>query len=67
MAQVDWYVEGVEITNCNCDYGCPCQFEAGDLAAAPRFKDLHFHDQGFDNRLIRREPMFDAGEEARTP
>lgn len=25
---VDWYVEGVEFGNCNCSYGCPCQFEA---------------------------------------
>jgi len=24
---VDWYVEGVAFGNCNCDYGCPCQFE----------------------------------------
>lgn len=28
MAGVDWYVEGVSFGNCNCDYGCPCQFEA---------------------------------------
>jgi hypothetical protein len=28
MAQVDWYIEGVEFSNCNCDYGCPCQFES---------------------------------------
>jgi hypothetical protein len=25
---VDWYVEGVAFGGCNCDYGCPCQFEA---------------------------------------
>ena len=25
---IDWYVEGIEFGNCNCDYGCPCQFEA---------------------------------------
>jgi hypothetical protein len=25
---VDWYVEGVEFGNCNCNFGCPCQFEA---------------------------------------
>jgi len=24
----DWYVEGIEYGNCNCAYGCPCQFEA---------------------------------------
>ncbi len=27
MANVDWYVEGIEFGNCNCVYGCPCQFE----------------------------------------
>lgn len=25
---VDWHIEGVEFGNCNCAYGCPCQFEA---------------------------------------
>lgn len=28
MAQVKWFVEGVEFVVCNCAYGCPCQFEA---------------------------------------
>jgi hypothetical protein len=28
MANIDWYVEGVEFSNCNCDFSCPCQFEA---------------------------------------
>jgi len=28
MARVDWYIEGIEFSNCNCDYSCPCQFEA---------------------------------------
>ena len=28
MSGVDWYVEGVSFGNCNCSYGCPCQFEA---------------------------------------
>ncbi len=28
MSTVNWYVEGVEYANCNCDFGCPCQFEA---------------------------------------
>ena len=28
MANVDWYIEGTEFGNCNCDYGCPSQFEA---------------------------------------
>ncbi|MET4806655.1 DUF1326 domain-containing protein [Limibacillus sp. MBR-115] len=25
---IDWYIEGLEFGNCNCDWGCPCQFEA---------------------------------------
>lgn len=28
MSIIDWYVEGIEFGNCNCAYGCPCQFEA---------------------------------------
>lgn len=28
MARIDWYIEGVEVSNCNCDYACPCQFES---------------------------------------
>ncbi len=27
MSLTDWYVEGIEFGNCNCLYGCPCQFE----------------------------------------
>ena len=27
MSHVDWYVEGVEFSSCNCTYACPCQFE----------------------------------------
>jgi hypothetical protein len=25
---VDWQIEGVSFGSCNCDYGCPCQFES---------------------------------------
>ncbi|HZG67923.1 MAG TPA: DUF1326 domain-containing protein [Herpetosiphonaceae bacterium] len=25
---VDWMIESVSFGNCNCDYGCPCQFES---------------------------------------
>lgn len=27
MANVDWYIEGKQFGNCNCNYSCPCQFE----------------------------------------
>jgi hypothetical protein len=39
MPHVDWYIEGVEVSNCNCDYACPCQFES------PR--PTHGHCRGF--------------------
>jgi hypothetical protein len=25
---IDWQLHGMEFGNCNCDYGCPCQFNA---------------------------------------
>ena len=28
MSYVEWEIHGLEFGNCNCDYGCPCQFEA---------------------------------------
>lgn len=28
MAQVDWRLEGEWLKNCNCAYGCPCDFNA---------------------------------------
>src|SRR5262249_9247919 len=28
MAYVDWMIKGPELATCNCDWGCPCQFNA---------------------------------------
>ncbi len=28
MAHVQWEIKGREFGNCNCSYGCPCQFNA---------------------------------------
>jgi len=28
MAYVDWMIKGPKIISCNCDYGCPCEFNA---------------------------------------
>ena len=25
---VEWEIKGTEFGNCNCSYGCPCQFNA---------------------------------------
>ena len=28
MTMIEWSIEGPHFANCNCDYGCPCQFMA---------------------------------------
>jgi len=28
MRDLEWFVRGAELVNCNCDWGCPCQFNA---------------------------------------
>lgn len=28
MTYIDWRMQGVQITNCNCNLGCPCQFNS---------------------------------------
>jgi len=28
MASAEWSIKGPHFVNCNCDYGCPCQFNA---------------------------------------
>lgn len=28
MAYIEWQMQGVQISNCNCNLGCPCQFNA---------------------------------------
>lgn len=50
MAYIQWRIRGPEISNCNCDWGCPCQFNAlpthGDCRAmtAMRIDEGHFGD-----------------------
>ena len=45
---VEWRVKGTDLANCNCSYGCPCQFNAlpthGDCraAAAWEIEEGHF-------------------------
>ncbi len=48
MSFIEWRMHGPEIANCNCDWGCPCQFNAlptrGDCRAmtAMRIDEGHF-------------------------
>jgi hypothetical protein len=54
MTFVSWSMQGPEITNCNCAWGCPCQFNAlpthGDCRAmvAMRIDRGHFGDTPLD-------------------
>jgi hypothetical protein len=54
MTYVDWRMRGPEIANCNCAWGCPCQFNAlptnGDCRAmtAMRIDEGHFGDVRLD-------------------
>ncbi len=54
MSYVDWEIKGREFANCNCDYGCPCQFNAlptdGTCRAAVgcQIEEGHFGDVKLD-------------------
>ena len=54
MAYVDWRIRGPAISNCNCHWGCPCQFNAlptnGDCRAmtAMHIEKGHFGDVSLD-------------------
>jgi hypothetical protein len=45
MAKIDWEIKAREFANCNCSYGCPCQFNAlpthGYCEAAGGFEIEH--------------------------
>ncbi len=54
MSYVDWEIKAREFANCNCAYGCPCQFNAlptdGTCRAAVGFQidEGHFGDVSLD-------------------
>ena len=54
MTDVDWRIHGPSLTTCNCDIGCPCQFNSlptkGDCRAAMvvQVDDGHFGDVSLD-------------------
>lgn len=62
MAYIDWEIRGPEITSCNCDWGCPCQFNSipthGFCRAAVAFQvdSGHFGDVRLDG--LRAGGMF---------
>ena len=62
MAYIDWEIRGPEINSCNCDWGCPCQFNSlpthGDCRATMAFQvdTGHFGDVRLDG--LRAAGMF---------
>jgi hypothetical protein len=44
---IEWLVEGVKFGNCNCDYSCPCQFEADPTHGACRGVEVMRIDRGY--------------------
>ena len=57
---IEWSIKGREFANCNCAYGCPCQFNAlltdGTCKAAVvyQFTEGHFGDVGRALKLIEK-------------
>jgi hypothetical protein len=53
MKFVEWSMQGVEFANCNCAYGCPCQFNAlpthGDCRA---FTFIHIEKGRFGSVVL---------------
>ncbi len=58
MAYVDWLIKGPKIASCNCDYGCPCEFNARPTRGlcegleAHRIDEGHFGDVRLDGLVI---------------
>ncbi len=57
MSYVDWHIRGPEVATCNCNWGCPCQFNSlpsnGDCraAVAMRIDEGHFGDVRLDGAV----------------
>ena len=74
MATTEWKIKGKEYANCNCSYGCPCQFNAlpttgrCEAVGVWEVRDGHFGPTGLEgvrfatHRRERRGPV-DEGRE----
>lgn len=62
MAYTDWVLQGPFMVTCNCDWGCPCQFNSlptygnCDAVAAMQIESGHFGDVRLDG--LRWAAMF---------
>lgn len=57
MANIDWRIRGPEISTCNCNWGCPCQFNSLPshghcrAALAMRIDEGHFGETSLDGLI----------------
>ena len=57
MPDVDWAIKGPHFMNCNCDFGCPCQFAAlptdgtCEAVVAWRIDEGHYGDVKLDGLI----------------
>ncbi|MCC2664037.1 MAG: hypothetical protein K0S35_1959, partial [Geminicoccaceae bacterium] len=58
MAYVDWLIKGPKIASCNCDYGCPCEFNGRPTRGlcegleAHRIEQGHFGEVSLDGLVV---------------
>lgn len=51
MAHQDWLIKGPKIAACNCDYGCPCEFNARPTHGICEGLEAHRIDEGYFGTL----------------
>jgi hypothetical protein len=51
MAYVDWLIKGPKIASCNCDYGCPCEFNGRPTRGVCEGLEAHRIEQGHFGEL----------------
>ena len=49
---IDWCIEGISFGNCNCDYGCPCQFERRPNQGNCRGFEVGRIEQGYFDDIV---------------
>ena len=72
MAHLGWLIRGPKIASCNCDYGCPCEFngrptrDTCEGLEAHLIEEGHFGDLRLDGLVVAaRYPLAGAGARGR--
>ncbi len=47
MAYTDWLIRGPKMASCNCDYGCPCEFNARPTHDICEGLEAHLIEEGY--------------------